>query len=228
MENNYEAGKWKFRPDFSKTSIKEFFSSFLSDISSWVLIASNILVIFFAISEDWNFGTIIWSYWLQGIIIGIFSFIKILTLKNFTTYNLTKKNNPVEASKATRVSVASFFLFHYGFFHLVYAIFLIFFTFIGPLKAEINYIALAGIIFAINHLFSYFYNRERDSEKIQSLGKLMFSPYVRIFPIHVTIIFVGFILNFAHFNTIVLIFFLGLKAIIDVFAHLQEHFLSKA
>ena len=56
-----------------------------SDLTIRSLIASNLVVIVWALIEKWSIVTIMWIYWTQSVTIGIFWFIKMLTLKNFST-----------------------------------------------------------------------------------------------------------------------------------------------
>lgn len=191
-----------------------------SDPSLWFLLFSNIATIFFAIIESWNLSTIMWIYWFQSITIGFFNFIRILQLKEFSTEGFRINGRPAQPTQRTKISTAFFFLFHYGLFHLVYLIFLL----IGPFtmayenvsgSVESKYILLSPLIFFINHLFSYLYNRPKDTKK-QNIGSLMFYPYARIIPMHLTIIFGS---SFGG----VLPLFLVLKTFADGIMHVVEH-----
>lgn len=191
-----------------------------SDHSLWFLLFSNLTTIFFAIKENWNLLTIMWIYWFQSITIGFFNFIRILQLKEFSTEGFTLNRRPVEPTKSTKIFIAFFFLFHYGFFHFGYFIFLLIYTFIKAYGntlylAEVKYISLTASLFFINHLFSYFYNKPRDTKKA-NIRSLMFYPYARIIPMHLTIIF-GPLFGGA------LILFLVLKTLADCLMHIVEH-----
>ncbi|MEI6296692.1 MAG: DUF6498-containing protein [bacterium] len=195
-------------------------NSLLNDRSLWLLLLSNFQTIFFAIKDGWNPVTIMWVYWFQSVIIGIFSFIKLLQLKETGGTKNQEDNLSRILDRGLGFFMAFFFLFHYGFFHFVYAMFLssgIFTNEVGTISmpAEFNYILLSAFIFLINHLFSYFYNRKKDVEK-QSLETLMTFPYLRIIPMHFTIIF-GSILGGA------LPIFLILKTLADGVMHIKEH-----
>jgi uncharacterized membrane protein len=196
-----------------------------SDTSLWFLLFSNIVTIFFVIIENWNLSTIILIYWFQSIIIGFFNFIRILQLKEFSTEGLRINDSPAQPTQRTKISIAFFFLFHYGFFHIISLIFLL----IGPFPIvhgnrldhiESKYILLISLIFFINHLFSYLYNRPKDTKK-QNIGLLMFYPYLRIIPMDLTIILGS---SFGG----VLPLFLVLKTFADGIMHVVEHnFLRK-
>ena len=190
------------------------------DLSLWFLLFSNIATIFFAITENWNLSTIMWVYWFQNIIIGFFNFIRILQLKEFSTKEFKVNGQPVQSTRGTKVFIAFFFLFHFGFFHFVYLMFLLTNTFTKmygsiPNSVELKYILITALLFFINHLFSYFYNKPRDTKK-QNIGSLMFYPYARIIPMHLTIIF-GSLFGGA------LPLFLVLKTFADATMHIVEH-----
>lgn len=190
------------------------------DPSLWFLLFSNIATIFFAINENWDLSTIMWVYWFQSITIGFFNFIRILQLKEFSTEGFKINDRPAQPTQGTKNFTAFFFLFHYGFFHFGYLVFLLTGTLIKSYENIANsvglkYILLTALLFFINHLFSYFYNRPRDTKK-QNIGALMFYPYARIIPMHLTIIFGS---SFGG----ALPLFLVLKTFADAIMHIVEH-----
>lgn len=192
----------------------------LGDPSLWLLLLSNIATIYFATTEHWNLSTILWVYWFQSITIGFFNFIRILQLKEFSTTGFKINGKLAQPTRLTKIFTAFFFLFHYGFFHFVYLIFLLAGTFTKtygniPDSAEIKYIFLTALLFFINHLFSYFYNKQKDTER-QNIGSLMSYPYARIIPMHLTIIF-----GSAFGGALPL--FLVLKTFADGVMHVIEH-----
>jgi hypothetical protein len=89
-----------------------------SDPSLWLLLFSNLVTIFFATKEGWNLSTIMWVYWFQSITIGLFNFIRILQLKEFSTEGFKINGQPAQPTQGTKKFTAFFFLFHYGFFTL--------------------------------------------------------------------------------------------------------------
>ncbi len=198
------------------------------DLSLWFLLFSNIVTIFLAMTENWNLSTIIWVYWFQGITIGFFNFIRILQLREFSTENFEINNRPVQPTKATKLLTAFFFLFHFGSLHLAYLAFLLaepFNKVYGntPNLAEVKYAFLNILLFFINHLFSYFYNKPRDTKKL-NIGSLMFYPYARIIPMYTVISIILFTSSFR----VALPLFLVLKTIADSIMHVVEHsFLRK-
>lgn len=171
------------------------FRKYFTDSSSISLLVSNIIVITLAIVQKWDVSTVLWVYWTQSIIIGFFQFLRILSLKNFTAF---------------------FFAFHYGFFHFIYAIFLA--SVAAKAPENFMFILTGSSIFFLNHLFSFIHNKEDDEKSKPNIGKLMFSPYARIIPMHLIIIF-GALLG----DQIKLIIFLALKTIADLAMHIFKH-----
>lgn len=130
----------------------------------------------------------------------------------------------VEPTRKTKFQTAWFFAFHYGFFHLVYAIFLIL-VFIAPKSSgpiSLSLILGSAAIFFANHLFSFFYNRNRDTGE-ENIGQIMFLPYARILPMHLMIIF-GIFLK----GAVGLIIFIFMKTTADLIMHIFEHKKLKA
>jgi hypothetical protein len=141
-------------------------------------------------------------------------------LKEFSTKGFTENGHPVEPTEETKNRNARFFLMHYGFFHLVYFIFLLVFSQAGMLGSALNsadliYIIPTALLFLGNHIYSYRYNRPRDIGK-PNIGTLMFYPYARIVPMHITLI-LGVFLGGP------LLLFLLLKTLADVIMHIVEH-----
>ena len=194
------------------------------DLSLWLLLVSNAVTILLATTQHWNLLALMWVYWFQNIVIGFFNFVRIRRLKEFSTEGFSINGHPAEPTQETKNHVARFFLLHYGGFHLAYFIFLLVFSQTGMFSsgdenafgpADLKYIVLAAALFLGNHVFSYFYNRPRDTGR-QNIGSLMFYPYARVIPMHLTIV-LGFFLGSR------LLFFLLLKTLADVIMHVVEH-----
>jgi hypothetical protein len=192
------------------------YQSLKSDFSGWTLILSNLLAIYFAVRENWSLPTTMLIYWCQSSIIGLFNFVRILSLKQFSTKGLLINERAVQATQKTKISVAFFFLIHYGGFHAGYLVFLL--VQASPQPADKKIILLTAATFLANHFFSFLYNFKRDTKK-QNLGRMLFFPYARIIPMHLTLVFGGLL---AH-STKALVFFLVLKTLTDWMMHLTEH-----
>jgi hypothetical protein len=185
--------------------------------SLWALLTSNLLTLILALFEKWPLADLLWTFWFQSVSIGVFWFFKILALKDFSTDGLSMNDQPVPPTAKSRNMVASFFLVHYDFFHLGYAVFLII---EHPLSVKWPLIITAAVFFA-NHLFSFIHNRKWDESARQNLGIVLFFPYARIIPMHLTIIF-GSALGFVGGSSFVVISFMLLKTLADAAMHVIE------
>ncbi|MHC4693895.1 MAG: DUF6498-containing protein [Planctomycetota bacterium] len=201
---------FQHKESLSKNGLKQF----LSDLSVWALIVSNLIVIVWALIEGWQLAVIIWIYWSQSVTIGILWFFKILTLKEFSTKGVIINDKAVDATTGTKIRTAFFFLAHYGFFHFVYAIFLF-----GDFKtARIQTILLMAGLFLVYQCFSFFYNRKWEGKQKPNIGKMMFFPYARIIPMHIIILFGGILPG----GKMTLALFMLLKTLADVIMHVFE------
>ena len=191
-----------------------------SNLSVNSLIISNLLIIGWAIIEKWSIFTVMWVYWAQSVSIGIFWFIKMLTLKRFSTKDFQRGTATVKSNVGVKIHASLLFLFPYGFSHFCYALFLV-----GAGKSvEPVPIILAGSIFFVNCLFSFFHNREWDTRQRQNLTKLMFFPYARVITMHITVM-VACSLRDKGLNldgSITLVVFLLLKTMADVALYIQQ------
>lgn len=192
---------------------------FHTDRSALYLIISNLLTIVLAVYEKWDLSEIMWIYWGQSVIIGYFNYRRILDLRQFSTSGFSINNRPAKPTMQTQKSTARFFAVHYGFFHLIYMVFLFDQT-KSVTRSSLVFIILCTVIFFFNHRYSYFHNRERDMHRTPNIGTVMFFPYLRIIPMHLTII-IG--QDFAKGSSKGLILFLGLKTLADLIMHMIEH-----
>jgi FtsH-binding integral membrane protein len=188
-----------------------------ADSSVWSLLAANAVALAAALHFDWSANSLMLVYWIQSVVIGISYFFRILSLDRFSTENFQINDRPVAPTPETKRQVASFFAMHYGLFHAVYFMFLI----LNPDDPAVVDAAfwICAAAFAFNHLWSYRYNRDLDRQGTPNIGTLMFTPYLRIIPMHLTIIFGGQFID----STMTLLLFGGLKTLADVGMHLAEH-----
>lgn len=185
------------------------------------------MVIFFAIVDGISANQVLWIYWFQSVIIGIFNFIRMITLKNFSTEGFRQGNKQVLPTKATAISSGVFFLFHYGFFHLIYAVFLGSFSSSSNSDNNTNdvkFILVSAGIFLVSYLIEFLNSKKEDSNELPNIGLIMFAPYARIIPMHLTIILGGFIGAAGSFfssdtNVAVIVLFISLKTIVDLITH---------
>lgn len=183
-----------------------------SEISSTTgLLISNGLTLAMALILEWPLALVIWPYWIQSIIIGWYARKRMLALRKFSTEGFTSNDEPVPENEKGKRSTASFFVLHYGFFHFAYLMFLL-----GTVKLDSAWDAFWIIVCGFSYVFA---QRKTCEQQIASdalgkpnLGKLMCLPYLRILPMHLTIIF-GMIGG----STFSILFFIALKTIADIF-----------
>ena len=155
--------------------------------STRFLLISNALAASMALILHWPLETLLWPYWIQSVIIGWYSRERMLALKNFSTEGFTMNNHPVPVEPKSLHVVARFFTLHYGFFHAAYLVFLVAKS--APLDAwDWLGVGSVSVSFLISHRKSFQQNLEADARGRPNLGALMFMPYARIIPMHLTII----------------------------------------
>jgi hypothetical protein len=187
------------------------------DPSALSLILSNLVTIAIALIQGWDLAVLMWIYWAQSVIIGLANFVRILNLRDFSTRGMRVNGKPVRPTQKLKRETAFFFLAHYGFFHLIYFLFLI-----GSARLphrSLGPVLLCIALFFGNHFFSMIYNLKSDLARKPNIATVMFFPYARIIPLHLTIIFGSFLVKGAAG----LVFFLILKAIADLIMHGVEH-----
>jgi FtsH-binding integral membrane protein len=187
------------------------------DRSTLSLIAANGVTIALALVYRWELGPLMWVYWTQSVVIGIFQFRRILDLKEFSTRGFKINDRAVEPTEKTKRTTAFFFLFHYNFFHFGYLVFLLAET--TPDFSQAAYIVSCGALFFANHLYSYRANKQETRRTVPNIGTMMFLPYLRILPMHLVLIFA---VALTH-SVAALLAFCLLKIGADVLMHLVEH-----
>lgn len=211
MNTSLKIPKGSFKPSFF-------------DVSLWVIILGNIASIVVAILQNWNIGQIMWVYWAQSVIIGAINVYRILNLKEFTTDGMKQNGKSVPETSAAKRGVAIFFGFHYGFFHFIYMVFLFgLFPLTDISFDDLVFLLVIILGFFSVHGFSYRYNINYDfKDKKPNLGTIMFYPYMRIIPMHLTIIFGSMMVS-----SFSLILFMVLKTAADAGMHMVEHHLFR-
>ena len=93
------------------------------------------------------------------------------------------------------------------------------------LYSNIIFISMIITIIQFNRFNSKLINRrERDEKKKPNIGRILFFPYARILPMHLTIMFGGSLMNSGWTGAqVALIFFLLLKTVADIMMHMMEH-----
>ncbi len=191
----------------------------ISAHSTRSLILVNVATVVLALLLDWPATSLMWPYWMQSVVIGWYSRKRMLALRNFSTRGLRVDGRAVDPTPQTQRSTANFFALHYGFFHAGYLAFLV------TMSAGLAWwdwlgVGAAGMSFVLNHRLSFRQNVEADSRGTPNIGTLMFLPYARILPMHLTILS-GTLLG-AN-SALAVLLFGGLKTGADVLMHHVEH-----
>ncbi len=174
-----------------------------NDRSTWSLLAVNGVTMILALALNWSLSTLLLIYWIQSVEIGVFHLIRMV--------------RQGENSGCSKLSDPTFFASHYGGIHFVYLLFIrsgMFGEGAVP-TAEVGVIVATSLLFFGNHLFSYLRNIAAETRR-QDVKKMMFEPYARVIPMHLAIIF-GAVTHAA------LPFFLVLKTVADLIAHVRQH-----
>ncbi len=180
----------------------------LTDPSTISLLLVNIIAIIFAVKEKWGIGMLLWLYWAQSLTIGVFTFLKIIYIKNPFIYEGKECKKIIPTNRWGQIAYAFFFALHYGGFHAVYFIFLLF-------QAQIDidpYFLLSLAIFIMGSIIEFI---RRPKEGLV-LNEIMGIPYARIIPMHIAIILGIFLWP----SIIGMIFFSSLKTVADVLTHM--------
>lgn len=202
------------------------------------LIFANLVTIALAILGNWDLATVIFIYWAQSVIIGIFT---VLSLLGADTAALgADLQKPLhEQGKTDKIPhgftwfyqclLAGFFALHYGLFHWGYYGFIVESGIFGPVNFTDPGIWLSCGLFFANHLYSHITFRYRGAKGGEYVTEQFITPYRRIIPMHMTIIFGSIVIVVLEALGItstmpVLVLFLLLKTYSDISAHRIKHY----
>lgn len=212
--------------------------SFLQTKSAWVLVAVNLIPIWGVLYENWTIFSVVFLFWTENVVIGIFNIAKMLTY-GFLGNTGPSDDNPGRSVPrgwmlAGMTFLSAFFTFHYGMFCFVHGTFVIgllggetrhgfpnpFARALHELNGDLRYAILAMIL---SHGFSFVANYLKGGEYKQvKAEQLMGAPYGRIVILHLAIIFGAFVsLALGSGMGILLLLIVG-KIILDVKLHLKE------
>lgn len=200
-----------------------------TDASSWLLLLSNFVTIYFALSENIGFSAVFWVYWLQTAIICAFYILKIVFLKGFSGKIESGYGSTTLSPLATKVFGIAMFGFIFGAFLFAYANIMVRFG-----VAEINdsnreFIFGAASLFFVSHLASFALHRNESSRR--QLKKEFRAFGMRVIPMHFSVVLLFFTSwlfpLFPALQPVATAFFLLLKAAADVSTHALEHSAGK-
>ena len=150
--------------------------------SAEFLALANFVAIGFAVWQIWNIIEILWIYWIQHLIIGMFAWFRILSLKQFSTKYSIQNGNQLEPTRATQRDYAIKFVFVVGILQFYFG-----FMISGLSRFEEKFLEtphfghfICVVAFLINHGFSYFYNRQEDMKGTPNIGAIYGFPMIRV------------------------------------------------
>jgi hypothetical protein len=152
------------------------------------LLLANAVTLALALIFDWSPSWLLWPYWIQSVIIGWYARKRMLNLDRFTTRGFTSGGQPVPETPEGKRSTANFFAFHYGFFHVGYLIFLLSSHAVSGLWDMLALLG-CGLSFLLSQRATYAAQHAADVRGKPNLGKLMATPYLRIVPMHLAVLF---------------------------------------
>lgn len=190
--------------------------------SAIALILNNLVPLFGVIFLDWNFSNIIFLYWFENIVIGFFTIVKMVLVRQQTANNSSVQNS-FKLLSFYKFTIILFFIFHFGAFTMGHGIFLL--AFFGEYINFQNNLLIALLTMFLSHGVSLVVNYIKPKKFLNTNEAiLMFAPYPRIIVVHLTVMIAGFLFfKIDNLSILVLIFFICLKTWIDLASHLFEH-----
>jgi len=170
------------------------------------VVLANLLTIGIALWQDWPLVMMLWPYWCQSVAIGWHARQRILALPEADD----AVHGPLPGKLRDARWMAKFFALHYGGFHLLYGLFLLVFTgfaVVGQVAPELlvdtGTPSPAGTLHWYDPLLvlalAYgFWSGQRaafparlaaDRTRRPGVLELMSRPYLRVLPMHLTLLF---------------------------------------
>jgi len=211
-----------------------------------MLLASNALTIIVAIFFGLDPAEMIWVYWLESVVIGVYTVLTFITMG--LHFKAGEKKTGKAGSPAGAYGYAIFFCIHYGMFHGAYALFLSVMPWFSIQDPDYAGMGITAAILALSHGYSFWKNVLGDPAGLvitqENVARVMNAPYPRIIPMHLTIIFSGFLMIPLAFLEViaeaiwpgaavagamwlvklaVLALFMGIKTAADLYTHLSRY-----
>lgn len=149
-------------------------------------LAANAVTLVIALWQGWSFAALVWPYWLQSVAIGAGNVARMSRVARFSTAGLRMNDAPVPEDARGRGRMVAFFCMHYGLFHLVYLVFLVGIADLAP--GEGRWVALGAAVMVAAQVTATRRQIREDAATTPNLGAMMLLPYLRILPMHMTIV----------------------------------------
>lgn len=225
-------------------------------ITGVALVVGNLLPLLGALFFGWSFSEILWLYWLESAIIGVFTIPKMLIP---AWAGSERESLPLSVGMAAFMT--AFFCAHYGGFMFGHGVFLYVYSAItgamqgniaptdDPQSVFVNWFAVtfigaapfsnplfwSALMLLTSHAVSFkvHYLGQREYLRLDFM-EAMFLPYKRIWLMHITILAGAVVIAIAllflpqWIGAALAGFFVGVKIFVDLRAHHKEHAASLA
>jgi hypothetical protein len=198
------------------------------------LLVANLAILIIAVLRDWRLFDLLFIFWLENVIIGIFTIFKIIMAQKRTE----NQNRSPLIEVIVKMVLVPFFILHFYGFCAIHGIFIL--LLFGNLAAgtstdnipelfsmvvnRSSALIGAATLF-ISHAISFFVHYIGKKEyHTTNPGNAMISPYKRILLVQVVILGGAFIIaNYGPSSVLLMILFFILKTATDGWRHLVEH-----
>ncbi len=199
--------------------------------SALILIAGNMALLAAALLFKWDVLNIVLFYLAETFIMGILNVFKMIKARPSSVQDGTKANQG-----CIRWFSIVFFIFHYNFFIAIQLILILaFFQAFGeseilnnessvfPVLLQSHFFTTFAIL-TFSQIFSYHQNYIGKKEYLKlNIKTLMISPYKRIVFQQFFVIFGAILLVLFQMPAIMMIFYILLKTLFDLYSHLKTH-----
>jgi hypothetical protein len=180
-----------------------------------LLLAGNALTLGLALWQGASVASLLWPFWFQSLVIGVFNFRRMRALRAFSTRGMSDGGGKrIAETEAGKRSTGNFFLGHYGGFHLAYLLFLA--AFAMPQPEEWRFILPAMLALVLVQARVHRDQVAADVAARPSLTLMMLAPYLRVLPMHLILI-VGAVM--APTGAMALALTVVLKTLADLATH---------
>jgi hypothetical protein len=180
------------------------------DKEFWLILAFNLVLIVTYYLGETSASLLVMLYFIQSLFIGLQYFVRLFAL-GFIYHKIDPKHN--------RFALPFFFLFHYGFFHIVYFVFLISIVVKLPGSVDPSSVKLFALALLGNTILSSISDIKKDLVEPKVPIVVMFQPYFRIVPMHLFIMLAFATDSISTLSNAFLLFII-LKSIADVSMHI--------
>ena len=206
--------------------------------SVMALFAANGVPVLGVLFLGWELFPLIFVYWLENGVVGVFTMLKLLTNRAPASNRLTSHEpNPFTWWESRRIrfnwwnlGLVLFFIVHYGVFWQGHGAFVCWlFGEKGDtvmrtpqiiVRCGLQYTLLALVL---SHGFSFAYNYiGRGEYKSMPSVELMFAPYRRVIVLHLFVLFGGIVLMALGVSRIGLLLLAAVKIVADLHGHSFE------